>query len=261
MAADSDPDAAAAAAAGAATEPGADAGPPADAAEAPAEPTPHRAPGTAAGRVQARHDRRALSRTRARRLPRPRHDGRRHGGQSRPGRLRGHGLEPHAGARPGARGSGCRHGRDPCGGRRRHGDRGHLRLRHPRRRGRPVRSGWRRRRRACRHPHRRLLDDRTLGQLGLRQAACGSRPVDGRCTGLRRQRRRQERDADDLRRRRGVRCRASAARPDGDGPDDHARRPDRCRSGGQGRQPGRSWPARTSASPRAWSSPSRPGWM
>ena len=56
--------------------------------------------------------------------------------------------------------------------------------------------------------------------------------------GVGRQRGRPEGDADDLRRRRRGGCRAGPAGPRRDGQDHHPRRSDRCRPGGQGRQPG-----------------------
>ena len=116
--------------------------------------------------------------------------------------------------------------------------RGHLRLGHAGRRGGPVRPRRRRQRCPPGDPHRRLLDHRAFGKLGLRQAPGRARPGHGRRSGLGWQRGRQERDADDLRRWRSRGCRARPPGPRGDGPDDHPRRTDRCRSGGQGRQPG-----------------------
>jgi len=58
-----------------------------------------------------------------------------------------------------------------------------------------------RRRRSSGLAHHRLLDHRTLGQLGLRRPTVGARSADGRCAGLGRERGRAQRDADDLRRR------------------------------------------------------------
>ena len=96
------------------------------------------------------------------------------------------------------------------------------------------------------------------GELGLRGPARRARHPAGRRAGLGRQRGRPERDADDLRRRRRRRRRAGAARPRGDGPDDHPRRA-RSAPARRSRPSTRSSsPAPTSASPRASSSPSRP---
>ena len=127
-----------------------------------------------------------VARARPSRLPRPRHDGRGDGRQPRPGRVRGHGLEPDARPRRGAR----RPRRDPGrlagrrGHRRRH--RGHLRLGHAGRRSRAVRPGRGRRGRRART--RSIIDCSTIAPSGswdfaARLAERGLRMVDAPVSG------------------------------------------------------------------------------